>query len=193
MAHPSVFLRPTQPADLDFLLAAEQNSENAPFIMQWVRDRHLQACTSANERHWIITEAATQAPVGYTILSGAEDFQQNLLIKRIVITHKGRGFGRVALIEVLKVAFLELNAHRVWLDVVEQNERARSLYQSLGFVEEGILREAYRTQEGFLSMRLMAMLRAEFLANTNSPSIESVGVIGSQSHAKGRELIGVFH
>jgi RimJ/RimL family protein N-acetyltransferase len=34
--------------------------------------------------------------------------------------------------------FDELGAHRLWLDVFEHNARARHVYRSMGFAEEGV-------------------------------------------------------
>ena len=166
MAHPLIILRPTTAADLDFVLAAEQTDENAQYVRQWSRDRHLQACDQANERHWIVWDEAAQKPAGYVIVLGIQDPDQCLLIKRIVITEKGKGYGRATLEQVLAKAFLEFAAHRVWLDVMAHNERARALYRSLGLVEEGLLRESVKTSEGFASMWLMSMLRSEFMARS---------------------------
>lgn len=159
----SVYLRPTAAADLDFVLAAEQAPENALFVWQWSRDRHLQACQDPNERHWVVLDPATQQRVGYTILVDIQDTNQSLLIKRIVIAPKGRGYGRATLEQVLGQAFLTFGAHRVWLDVMADNQRAHALYRSLGFVEEGKLRECAKTARGFLDMWIMSMLRSEFL------------------------------
>ncbi|NER79484.1 MAG: GNAT family N-acetyltransferase [Leptolyngbya sp. SIO1D8] len=159
----SVLLRPTIASDLDFVLAAERASENEPFVGQWSRDRHLHACQHPDERHWIIVDAATQEPVGYVILLGAQDPNQCLLVKRMVITRKGQGFGKAALEQVLHQAFLELQAHRVWLDVMEDNSRAYTLYRKLGFVEEGKMRECMKKSRGFVSLHLMSVLRSEFM------------------------------
>lgn len=159
-----VYLRPTRASDLEFVISAERDSENALFIGQWPRDRHLAACSNPDERHWIVIASATQQPVGYLIMTGVANPDQSLLIKRIVITQKGCGLGPAALTKAVSIAFLELHAHRVWLDVVENNHRAMAIYRKLGFVEEGRLRECFRTPEGFLSMRIFSILHSEFLA-----------------------------
>jgi RimJ/RimL family protein N-acetyltransferase len=164
MVMPLISLRPTTDADLDFVLAAEADPENAEFVRQWSRDRHRQACRHPDERHWIVVDETTQSRAGYVILLGLQDPDHCLLIKRIVITQKGRGIGRAVLEQVLQQAFSDFNAHRVWLDVMAHNDRARSLYRSLGFVEEGKLRECVKTQTGFASMWLMSILRFEYEA-----------------------------
>jgi len=159
----SMRLRPTLEADLDFVLAAEQAPDNAEYINQWSRDRHRQACQHADERHWIVELPDAPYRGGYVILQHVQDANQCLHLKRIVITEKGKGLGRATLEQVLHTAFLNFDAHRVWLDVLDKNHRARSLYRSVGFVEEGKLRECFKTPTGFASMWLMGILRSEFL------------------------------
>jgi diamine N-acetyltransferase len=53
----------------------------------------------------------------------------------------------------------------VWLDVFTHNERARHVYRSVGFTEDGLLRQAYRLADGTRVDRvLMSVLRAEWLS-----------------------------
>ncbi|MEM0978830.1 MAG: GNAT family protein [Cyanobacteria bacterium P01_H01_bin.58] len=158
-----VHLRPTTNADLPFVLTAENAPENASYINQWSHERHRQACEHPNECHWIVEYGAPLTSVGYVILLGLQDPHQCLLLKRIVITHKGLGLGKATLLQVIQKAFVDFDAHRLWLDVIEDNVRARSLYRSVGFVEEGCIREGFKRPDGFASMYLMGMLRSEFL------------------------------
>lgn len=158
----AITLRPTTEADLGFVRAAEQAADNAQFIRQWSQQRHLQACNHPNERHWIITDAVTDQAVGYAILLGIQDPDQTILLKRIVMTEKGQGYGRAALKQLIAKAFTDFQANRLWLDVMTTNDRAQHLYQSLGFVQEGCLRESVKTPYGFRDMWIMAILRSEF-------------------------------
>ncbi|MGD1860497.1 MAG: GNAT family N-acetyltransferase [Leptolyngbyaceae cyanobacterium] len=160
----TALLRPTQSDDLSFVLEAEAMAHAAGYVRLWKHDRHRQAIEHGGERHWIVVDAATQIRVGYVILQGIQDVDQSLLIKRIVISQPGRGYGHSTLRQVLVKAFLEFAAHRVWLDVMADNERARSLYRRLGFVEEGCLRESVKMADSFKSVWLMSMLRSEYLA-----------------------------
>ncbi len=162
MAISAITLRPTTEADLAFVKAAEQSVENAQFIHQWSTQRHLRACNHPNERHWIIINAATGQAVGYAIFLGIQDPDQTILLKRIVVTAKGHGYGRAALKQLIAKAFNNFQANRFWLDVMTTNARARHLYESLGFVEEGCLREAVKTPNGFVSAWVMAILKSEF-------------------------------
>ena len=78
------------------------------------------------------------------------------------MTEKGKGYGKEALRLVKKMAFQELKAHRLWLDVKEHNVRARHVYESEGFVAEGVLRECIKAEVGFESLVVMSMLCGEY-------------------------------
>jgi RimJ/RimL family protein N-acetyltransferase len=76
--------------------------------------------------------------------------------------YRGRGYGTEAIELVLGLAFDGIGLHRVGLDVLTINGRARSLYESIGFVTEGRLRDAYRDGDGWCDAILMSMLEDEY-------------------------------
>lgn len=161
-----MLLEPTRPADLAFVLAAERHPENALFIGTWSRQRHLAAIESTDEAHFVLipSSASTAAPVGYLILQGLTSPDGALELRRIVVTEKGQGYGRAALLQLLHFAFVTCQAHRLQLDVKTHNQRAQRLYQQVGFQPEGCLRECVKTETGYESLYLMSMLAQEYWA-----------------------------
>ena len=157
-----VRLRPTMQSDLDFVLSLEQDPENLPFITPWERTQHEAAIRFPDFRHFIVEGGSGLDAVGFVILIGCRSPHQSLELKRMVIRSKGEGYGRAALRVAKKVAFDDLGAHRLWLDVKKRNSRAKALYEGEGFVREGELREAVRVQGGFESMIVMSMLASEY-------------------------------
>ena len=162
-----IALRPTVLADLDFVLAAEQHPDNALYVGQWSRERHEEAihsgrgCANASEDEAHFTVSCGSKPVGYIILAGLSDPHRAVSLRRIVVVEKGKGIGRQILQWVKAFVFEQLGYHRLWLDVVEGNGRARRLYESEGFVTEGLLRDAWRTKDGYESVVMMSMLESE--------------------------------
>lgn len=98
---------------------------------------------------------------GFVILSGLANENRSILIKRIAMAEPGQGRGREAMRRILRLCFLTCNAHRVWLDVYPENERARRVYRALGFQEEGVMRDCILTDSGFRSLILMSLLENE--------------------------------
>jgi RimJ/RimL family protein N-acetyltransferase len=70
----------------------------------------------------------------------------------------GRGLGTQASALVLDYAFGVVGVHRVELQVYDFNPRARHVYEKLGFVHEGTLREALRWDGQWVDCHLMALL-----------------------------------
>ena len=64
---------------------------------------------------------------------------------------------------LLKYLFEEMNMERVTLDYFTGNERAASLYKSLGFVSEGLARNACKKDDKYHDLNLMSMLLEEYL------------------------------
>jgi diamine N-acetyltransferase len=157
-----VRLRPTMTSDLEYVLSLEQDPANLPLITPWERTQHEAAIRFPDFRHFIVEGGPGLDAVGFLILIGCRSRDQSLELKRMVVQAKGAGYGRAALRVAKKVAFDDLGAHRLWLDVKNRNARAKALYDSEGFVVEGELREAVRVAGGFESLIVMSMLRPEF-------------------------------
>jgi len=95
------------------------------------------------------------------ILRGLSEDSRSIELKRVVVAAPGQGLGRRILTEVIRIAFRELGAHRLFLDVFEDNDHARHLYESLGFKYEGVMRQAAHRDGRWFDLHLMSMLESE--------------------------------
>ena len=163
-----VRLRPTMSSDLDFVISVEQDPLNRPFITPWDRTQHEGAIRFPDFRHFIVEAGAGYPSAGFAILQGCRNPHRSIELKRMVLlpTSQGQGIGRACLRWLAQIAFRDLGAHRFWLDVKGLNLRAQALYRSEGFIEEGRLRESVRTEDGYDSLVVMAMLEHEHLPRT---------------------------
>lgn len=73
-----------------------------------------------------------------------------------------RGIGTFAVSQMLRHAFFNLNLERVWLTVLKSNDRARHLYEKMGFVYEGELRRAVYKCGHYEDMLVYSILRNEY-------------------------------
>ncbi len=64
--------------------------------------------------------------------------------------------------EILKIAFKELNLHRVSLGVFDFNYSAIACYEKAGFIKEGLLRDARKTGNEYWSLWEMSILENEW-------------------------------
>lgn len=150
----------TVPDDLDRILEIERNNSN--FVFNWSGERHIEAIGRSDEEHVVIKLPDSGKIVGYIILAGIGEEDKALEFRRLVISAKGRGYGRTSARFIKKYCFEVLKYHRLWLDAYTDNERAINLYKSEGFVQEGILRECKRHNAEYRSMVIMSMLESEY-------------------------------
>jgi RimJ/RimL family protein N-acetyltransferase len=73
-----------------------------------------------------------------------------------------RGYGSDALAVLLDFGFGELRLERIWLDVFDFNERARRVYERLGFVHEATFRRAFFHGGRHLDVHRMGILGVEW-------------------------------
>ena len=73
-----------------------------------------------------------------------------------------QGFGREATQLTLQHGFDDLNLHRIFLRVYENNTRAIACYTAAGFVQEGLLREAIFKNGSYINEIEMGILQSEW-------------------------------
>lgn len=88
--------------------------------------------------------------IGTLALMIAKDFQ-------------GYGYGRDAMHVALRIAFGEMGARKIEVQAWEYNDRALSLYKSLGFKEEGRRRAATFHASNFYDQVQLGMMCHEYM------------------------------
>jgi diamine N-acetyltransferase len=74
----------------------------------------------------------------------------------------GRGIGEQALRSICRHGFVELGLNRIYLYTMGTNQRARRLYERLGFVHEGVLRRHAFHGGRFVDRHIQGILREEY-------------------------------
>lgn len=79
------------------------------------------------------------------------------------VTYRSQGIGTAATKLMIKYAFEDLNLHRIYLTVLQENIPAVKLYKKNGFKEDGILRESVFKNGKYCNMLAMSLLRHEYV------------------------------
>jgi len=156
-----MILRLAAPDDIPAILAIERTPMAREFVGQWSEERHHAALVGGDARYYI-SETEWGEVQAYAILRGIQETSRAIELKRIVVAVPERGLGRRIIEELMRIAFRELGAHRLFLDVYEDNARARHIYESLGFQYEGVMREAAHRDGHWCNLRLMSILESEY-------------------------------
>ena len=73
-----------------------------------------------------------------------------------------KGYGSEATMLMVNYAFQTLNLNRIQLHVCAENISAIKIYQKVGFVKEGVLRQAMYRRGGFVDFWVMGILKEEW-------------------------------
>lgn len=182
-----VQLRPLEQRDAQRLWEAVQDPESMRLTGT------TQTFTKDQIDAWIpaVTGATDRFDFAMTsLMADADGVVDDSLIGEVVLNHydpvlrsanvrlqslaefRGRGYGREAMSLVMKFAFTPaphgLGLHRLELDVLSINPRAKMLYESLGFIQEGVLRDAARDGDGFCDVIAMSILEDEYQDSSSS-------------------------
>ena len=147
---------------MNYVLETEQDPESKNFILLWSREQHEEAIGNTDYLH-LVVEDRDRKQIGYVIVLGMLNPNSCFEILRINLSVRNKGYGKKVMKLVMNYLFIQLEAHRVWLDVREGNIRAINLYKSLGFKLEGTLRECIKNEGKYDSLLLMGILKTEYV------------------------------
>lgn len=82
---------------------------------------------------------------------------------------RDRGLGTEAVRMIVGHGFDRLGMHRISLEVYAFNPRARRVYENVGFVAEGVLRDALRWDGQWIDATVMSMLAPEWSRHRGHP------------------------
>jgi L-amino acid N-acyltransferase YncA len=153
-------LRVATLADIPAILALESSPVARQFVGQWSEERHCTTLAGDDARYYVSDSIGNID--AYVILRGLSEDSRSIELKRVVVGVPERGLGRHILTEIMHICFRELRAHRLFLDVFEDNARARHLYESLGFKYEGVMRQAAHRDGRWFNLHLMSILESEY-------------------------------
>jgi RimJ/RimL family protein N-acetyltransferase/catechol 2,3-dioxygenase-like lactoylglutathione lyase family enzyme len=165
----TITLRPATTSDIPFIMACERRPGYERFVGRWSEEKHRAVMVDADFRYLVARDESGDA--GFVILHATWLRPHNLYLKRIAVHDAEKGNGRRVLAALHDWVFTETGTERFWLEVVEHNHRARHVYRSMGWIEEGIVRDAYfddaRSARG--SFVQMSILKSDWQSGARPP------------------------
>lgn len=155
-------LRRATSDDLNYIMKLQAAPENLKFIVPFDEDYHREILTCADKLDVIAEEIDTRERVGYFMLRELDTPCAEFT--HVIIEKKGVGYGRESLNLLLKWTFETKKFHRIWIDCKEYNSVALHLYESSGFIREGLLREILLTNGVYENLIVLGMLDREYFS-----------------------------
>ncbi len=175
-----ITLRYFEPADFKQLIGWVETPE---FMLQWAGpsfvfplnefqlEEYLKDANRKNSSSYIysVIDGDMDKVVGHISLTRIDRNNRSARIGRVLIGDsevKGKGMCRQMMQQMLKIAFEELELHRVTLGVFDFNKPAIACYEKAGFQKEGLLRDHQKFGNEYWSLWEMAILEDEWLRVT---------------------------
>jgi RimJ/RimL family protein N-acetyltransferase len=161
-----VRLEPAGPEHLDGLWPLYSGGEDDPFVAV-TRDQARAGLARAREREdradWAIVRQADGAVVGEAVLMDLDEDASSMSYRIALVGPEvfGHGYGTEATRLVRDFAFGPLGLHRLALEVNSFNAAAIAVYTKVGFVLEGVRREAVRHDGEWHDVHDMALIAAD--------------------------------
>jgi SAM-dependent methyltransferase len=131
---PRVELGRATPEDAAVFATMEAAADTSEYIMGYSLDEHARRLIDPDLLYLRILDEGTLA--GFFLLALDAD-DTSVEFRRIVVTVRGRGIGQAAIARMERFCQAELGRSRIWLDVFEDNHRARHIYEKLGYERFG--------------------------------------------------------
>jgi RimJ/RimL family protein N-acetyltransferase len=112
----------------------------------------------------LIAKSAAGEVVGGASIYNIKWFNRTAYITIFVdVDKQGRGFGKKILAKTLEHAFKVMNLHRLTAEIYEYNESSIRLFESFGFVKEGIMRKAKYINGKYWDIIIYGLLKDEYV------------------------------
>jgi diamine N-acetyltransferase len=141
--------------DLPFIMTTERLEGYEAPVGRWDESRHRKAL--GDERYAYFLAKADGKPVGFAIVCDWASPERVTCVKRVAVARPN--YGRELLQAVVDIIFRQTYAHRIWLGVFPDNDRARKVYARTGFVSEGVARGNAFIGGKYRDELIMALLR----------------------------------
>lgn len=172
-----ICLRAIEEADLAQLAEWRNDPEAAQWFFEseaislrdqrewWERVR-----VDRTQRMWIGALASSHKAIGTVALTSINSRSRTAELGRVFVARNCRrqGCGRELVQQAIRIAFEQMNLRRLVCQVFAENEAACQLYRSLGFRDEGVLREHVFSRGSYRNVAMLGLMQSEYDSGVKS-------------------------
>lgn len=130
-----ISLEATRPDEIPAIMRMESGEDAAQYVTQFSAERHERDLRDPGIVYKSVFDDRGEL-IGFIILV-LDPEPSSVELRRIVVTAKGRGYGRRTMMLAEHVCRDEIGRRRIWLDVFEFNTRAQRVYEHCGYRQFG--------------------------------------------------------
>lgn len=147
----------------------QSNVGNIIFTNEYLQKEWLVKVSKTPYEKFMIFEVLSEDKIGYKKigmirLSSIDFVNRSMCVGGDICEEfAGLGHGKNMYHLIFKLGFDTWGMNRLWLMVLESNERAINLYKKMGFIDEGIQRKAIYKNGKYLDYLSMSILQNEYV------------------------------
>jgi UDP-4-amino-4,6-dideoxy-N-acetyl-beta-L-altrosamine N-acetyltransferase len=170
LSSPRIRIRAIEEADLSLIASWRSDPsvyeyfyEYLPISLREQKNWYEKQLNNSNEFNFIVADKDNK-PIGTVSIYNIDRRNRKADWGRLIIadSHRGKGFGKESLLLIMQYAFDHLNLHRLYCEVLEDNKKAKNLYELVGFKSEGLLKEGVFKHGGFKNIIPMSLLEPDY-------------------------------
>lgn len=151
---------------------------DAPFMLEWMHDEETAKAfrypfknSDIDSAIAFIDKSITDINMHFAVVNKQDEYIGTVSLKNISninnsaeyaivlrMEYRGTGVAQNATSEIIKYAFEKLGLHKIYLNVLDKNERAKHFYQKCGFVYEGTSVDAIMLNGKYESLAWYGMI-----------------------------------
>ncbi|WP_233600887.1 MULTISPECIES: GNAT family N-acetyltransferase [Micromonospora] len=140
------------------------------FDLDRLRDWYGSRGAQTDRLDLAVVDRATGECVGEVVLNEWDPRNETCNFRTLIgPAGRGRGLGTEAVRLIVGYGFERLGLHRIALEVFAFNPRARRVYEKVGFVAEGTLRQVLRDGDHRVDATVMSILAPEWARHRGHP------------------------
>jgi UDP-4-amino-4,6-dideoxy-N-acetyl-beta-L-altrosamine N-acetyltransferase len=103
------------------------------------------------------------SPLGYVFLNNINHIHRNCYLGIVIgdKTQRRKGYGTAAIKLLAQYAFNTLNMHKITVEVINKNPHALKVYEKLGFVNEGCMKQQFFSNGIYCDVLIMSLFANE--------------------------------
>lgn len=158
--------------------------DSSAFLLQWggpgfdypltetQLEKYIENSNNENAETMVykVVDHETGETLGHISLGKIDRKNKSARIGKVLVGDKntrGKGIGQQMMKEILKIAFDELQLHRVSLGVFDFNVSAIACYEKAGFIKEGLLRDSRKNGHEYWGLWELSILENEWITAKN--------------------------
>ena len=125
-------------------------------------EKHL-ATENTDRTKWDLVEKSTQLIIGScSFFNWAQQHERAEIGYSLFEKYRGKGFMHEALKRIIDYGFGEMRLNRIEAFMEPGNEPSKRMIKKLGFKQEGVLREHYRSADKIHDSIVFSLLRSDY-------------------------------